>query len=107
MSKSALLKEAKKLEFVIGAGMGAPVAVGHGMSCARVYVVVQAEKADLVAAAAKRFGLIFQKKAHYGYSNALYVGYDTGTGRVAAQGNGIVKAFEAEGIKAYLEFGED
>lgn len=105
--KAAFELEVGRIYQAILAGKGKPVAVPHGMSCARVYVCVGHSMSAAVAKAAKKAGMIFQKKAHYGYSHALYAGYDTGSGAQAAIGHGIVLALEAIGVPAYLEFGED
>lgn len=73
--------------------------------CGRVYVVVSGDRATInaVAAAAKKLGVIFQRKAYYGLRNALYVGYDNADGRALARGEAIAEHLTAAGIPAYSE----
>lgn len=92
---------------IIQQGLAAAPFPMQFMSCARVYVGVPKEHAKGVKAAAKKLGLIFQAKGHYGFTNVLYVGYDNAKGDVAAKGNAIAKAFNEAGVPAYIEYGED
>ena len=69
----------------------------------RIYVVVDKAHARGIGAAAKKLGLIFQMKAHYGMKNALYVGYDNHDGRALARGTRVVEMLKAHGIGAYRE----
>jgi len=73
--------------------------------CGRVYVCVSGDKATInaVAAAAKKLGLIFQRKAHYGLGNALYIGYDNADGRAIARGEAIAESLTKAGLPAYME----
>lgn len=77
--------------------------------CGRVYVSVSGERefVNAFAAAAKKLGLIFQRKAHYGLRNALYVGYDNADGNALAKGEAVAEALKARGFSAYSEaFGD-
>lgn len=99
--------EISKIQAAIEAGQGKPVPAPGAVACCRVYVCVQAANSALVAKAAKGLGMIYQKKAHYGLSHVLYVGYDNAKGDVAAKGQGIVVALQGLGIPAYLELAGD
>lgn len=75
------------------------------MGCCRVYVEIFAGKdralINDIAAACKEVGQIFQRKAHYGMSNAVYVGYDNHDGHALARGTLIADALRSLGIDAY------
>lgn len=81
---------------------------GMYLSCARVYVMVS-DKAHVagIEAAAKALGKQFQKKAHYGFSNALYIGYDNATGQTYGQGLAVAAHLSVCGISSYCDAGED
>lgn len=82
-----------------------PAKIGPTGGCGRVYVSVTGDRATIngVAAAAKKLGIIFQRKAHYGMRNALYVGYDNASGRLLAKGEAVAEALTAAGIPAYMD----
>jgi len=81
-----------------------PVAAERPIGCCRVYVLISSEEAAKdVAKAAKKLGKIYQKKAHYGLSRALYVGYDNMDGMAFARGKAIVGALHAAGIGSCVE----
>jgi hypothetical protein len=73
--------------------------------CGRVYISVCGDRAviNAVSAAAKKLGIIFQRKAAYGMRNALYVGYDNADGRAMARGEAIAEYLKANGIVAYMD----
>lgn len=84
--------------------------------CGRVYVClsgfdmtsmtsrkVDAKIVKAVAEAAKKVGMIFQRKAHYGMTNALYVGYDNATGRELAKGELLARRLTEAGVPAYCD----
>lgn len=76
----------------------------RAIGCCRVYVVLMdKEHAKGMAAAAKRLGRIFQTKAHYNLTNALYIGYDNCSGHELAKATEVVRALKAAGIKCYRE----
>ena len=59
-----------------------------GIGACRVYVsLIGKEHVKGIAAAAKSLGKIFQKKAYYGLTNALYIGYDNFSGSELSRGN--------------------
>lgn len=72
-----------------------------------VYEKVKPEVVKAVAKAAEATGMIFQRKAHYGFTNALYVGYDNATGRELALGEALAQKLSDVGIKAYCDAGAD
>lgn len=78
--------------------------------CGRVYVSVSGcDRATVtaIAAAAKKLGLIFQRKAHYGLRNAIYIGYDNADGNAIAKGEVFAESLKASGIQAYSDaFGD-
>lgn len=98
MSKQAVL-EAVQAAFAVAVQ---PKTGAFG-GCGRVYVCVPKEHATAVAAAAKKLGVIFQRKGHYGLSNTLYVGYDNADGRALAKGEAIAESLTKAGIRAYHE----
>lgn len=71
------------------------------------YEKVKPEVVKAVAKAAEATGMIFQRKAHYGFSNALYVGYDNADGRALALGELLAQKLTDAGIKAYMDAGAD
>lgn len=100
---------------ILTAALVAPYTSARPSGCGRVYVCVPSTtwqgtadqnaqaKADArgIAAAAKKLGKIFQKRSHYGDSNALYVGYDNCTGAELGRGDAIVATLKAAGIDCY------
>lgn len=79
------------------------VSPGRGYGCGRAYVSIDADKATInaIAAACSRLGLIFQRKAHYGLRNAIYIGYDNADGRAIAKSQAFAAELNKRGIKAY------
>lgn len=85
--------------------------------CARCYVTLcRADYSRLTQADARAVlgwananGLKFQRKAHYGLRDALYLGYDNATGLEAARAEAFARALNAlaPGYRASAEFGED
>lgn len=75
----------------------------RGIGCGRIYVSVDKEHARGIAKAAKALGKIFQKRSHYGTSNALYIGYDNCDGRALAQGTTVVNVLKSHGIGCYRD----
>ena len=87
---------------VLTEAFSAPVVRERGIGCGRIYVcVTDKEQAKEVGKAAKALGKIFQKKAHYGLTNALYIGYDNSTGTELSRGTTVVNVLQAAGIKCY------
>jgi len=80
----------------------APVTPEQGIGACRVYVsLAEKEHAKGIAAAAKALGKIFQKKAYYGLTNALYIGYDNFSGRELARGTTVQRILTEAGIRCY------
>lgn len=75
-----------------------PVTPERGIGCCRVYVTVSKGSASAVAKAAQAINKTFQRKAHYGMTNALYIGYDNCDGIELARGTAVVRALQALGI---------
>lgn len=78
--------------------------------CGRVYVSfcgLTRPEVNALAAAAKKLGKIFQRKAAYGFTNALYIGYDNADGGASARGKAIAESFKAAGLPCYVDYGED
>lgn len=85
--------------------------------CARAYVSLSNKdysKLDRKQVAAVKFwakgcGVIFQTKAHYGLSNAIYIGYDNATGLECAKAEAFAAFVNANSdtLKAYADFGAD
>lgn len=90
-------------EATLAAAMAAPVTPERGIGCGRIYVSIDTAHARGVQRAAKRLGLIYQKRGHGGTANALYVGYDNCDGRALARGTKIVEVLKAAGIGAYRD----
>jgi len=86
----------------------APIQIGRGIGCCRVYVVIS-DKAHVkgVAKAARAMNKVFQTKAHYGMSNALYIGYDNCDGLALARANAVAKVFNENKISCYVEYHGD
>ncbi|MGA7122343.1 MAG: hypothetical protein WBY94_19730 [Polyangiaceae bacterium] len=82
----------------------APARIG---GCARIYVTLGGKPSkDLVKhieASCKRLNLIFQRKAYYGLTNAIYIGYDNADGRALAKGEAFAAELTRRGIQAYVE----
>lgn len=95
--EKAMVFEAVKKAFA------APFTPARASGCGRVYVTVPKEHAKAVAEAANKLGIIFQRNAHYGLRNALYVGYDNADGRALAKGEKVAEVLTEAGIKAYSE----
>jgi hypothetical protein len=101
-------KAAAKLNYttILAEALEAAAAAPAERACGigRVYVViVDREHTRGIATAAGKLGRIWQKKAHYGMTNALYVGYDNHDGKTMAQGTAIVATLAKYGIKAYRD----
>lgn len=99
-----LLKSLTKAEVEAAFDVACNAPSGTGPSgCARIYVCiygVDAKTMNLVAATCKKLGLIFQRKAHYGLRNAIYVGYSM-HGREYAKGEAMAAGFTSAGLPAY------
>jgi len=92
------------LNKVLADAFASPIARERGIGCGRVYVVISDKaQAKLVEKAAKKLDKIFQKKAHYGMTNALYIGYDNCDGAALARGTAVVKALKEAGINCYRD----
>lgn len=79
-------------------------------ACARCYVIF----VGLDRAARQRVknwagfrNRVFQKQAAYGFSDALYVGYDNATGIEAGFAEALARALKARGVQCYADFGQD
>jgi hypothetical protein len=88
---------------VLQSAFDAPVTMERGVGCGRIYVVVDKEHAKGISTAAKKLGKIFQRTAHYGMKNALYVGYDNCDGRALSRGTKIVETLRAAGIGCHRD----
>lgn len=99
--------ETNKVVTVLEDAFGATLDPARAIGCCRVYVCLNAKTdrkvVTAVAAAAKKLGKIFQRKAYYGLGNALYIGYDACSGREVARGEAVAAALTAAGIVAYSE----
>lgn len=81
-----------------------PISAERAIGCGRIYVAISdKEAAKNVAKAAKKIGKIFDKRSHYGTSNALYIGYDNCDGIALARGTAVVAALKAAGISCYRD----
>ncbi len=92
------------VEVAIGKALAAPAAGLGPAGCARIYVCVSGvdkKTLNAVAAACKSYNLIFQRKAHYGLRNAIYIGYSI-NGKEYNRGEAFAAALTAAGIPAYM-----
>lgn len=100
------------VEAAINAALNAPVTPRPIMGgCARIYVGVygvDAKTLNAVAAVCKAKHLIFERKAHYGMRNAIYIGYEMGsTGATYCKGEAFAEALAKAGLPATVEaFGD-
>lgn len=79
-------------------------------ACARCYVILPSltrKQVDAVKAWAARESVRFQTRSHYGFSNALYLGYDNATGIEAGKAERFAARLKELGVGAYADFGED
>lgn len=82
----------------------APATPARPSGCGRVYVVLSDKThAKGIAKAAKAMGKIFQAKAHYGMTNALYIGYDNADGYALGIGTSVAAYLNANGIACYRD----
>lgn len=92
---------AEAIEFSMKVAVSIPE---RPIGCCRVYVVItDPDAAKAMPKIAKKGNYIFQKKAHYGMRNALYIGYDNCDGRSLARGTVVVNALKHIGIDCYRE----
>lgn len=79
--------------------------IGPCGGCGRVYVSVSggAPIVNAVAAAAKKMGLTFLRRAYGTSGNVIYVGYDNASGALLAKGEAVAAALTAAGIPAYMD----
>jgi hypothetical protein len=89
----------------LSAAWAAPVTPQAASGCGRAYVCVSGDKATVTAfaAAAKKLGLLFLRKAYGTSGNALYVGYDNGAGRELAKAEAVAASLKAAGLSAYAD----
>lgn len=89
---------------LLASAMSKPIVRERGIGCGRIYVSIS-DKAHAkgIAKAAKKLNLIWQKKSHYGTSNALYIGYDNCDGMALARGTAVVETLRAAGIQCYRD----
>ena len=81
----------------------APIGPPGPAGCARIYVCVHGvdrKTINAIAAACKKRNMIFQRKAYYSLSNAIYIGYSM-HGREFAKGEAFAQALTEAGIPAY------
>ena len=75
--------------------------------CGRAYVCVSRAigraGVNAVAAACKKLGIMFLRKAYGTGGNAIYCGYDNADGRALAKSEAVAAALSAAGIPAYAE----
>ena len=93
----------KTLREAFAAPLVGPV---QGCGCGRAYVCVYGVDKPVMKAfeaAAKALDKIFQRKAYYGLTNALYIGYDNSTGRELARARTVAEYLTSHGIPAYDE----
>lgn len=71
--------------------------------CGRAYVVASGDKAEVTAfaAAAKKLGLKFMRKAYGTSGPALYVGYDNADGKALGKARKMVEVLKSHGVSAY------
>lgn len=88
----------------------APVTPGRSPACGcgRVYVVLSKAPQDrplvnAFAAAAKKLGALFLRKAYGTCGNALYCGYDNADGRALAKAHAVAKVLGDNGIGCYVD----
>lgn len=84
--------------------LATPVRPERGIGCGRIYVAISdKDQAKMVGKAAKKLGMIWDKKSHYGTPNALYIGYDNCDGNALAKGTAVVNALKAIGVSCYRD----
>jgi hypothetical protein len=85
--------------------LATPYTAGRSSGCGRAYVIVTAggdkKLVNAVAAAAKTLGVLWLKKAYGTSGNALYIGYDNGTGGPLAKAKAVAEALTSLGVAAY------
>lgn len=89
---------------ILQAGLAKAIQPAKKIGCCRVYVTFDKADAKGVEKAAANLGKRFQKKAHYGLSNALYVGYDNCDGVAIARAEAIQAEFAAKNIGCCIEY---
>jgi hypothetical protein len=99
MEKAAVL-EAVKAAFEAPVGPAKPAC-----GCGRAYVCVSGDRATVnaVAAAAKKVGVTFLRKAYGTSGNAFYCGYDNADGRALAKAEAVAGVLKAKGLSAYVD----
>lgn len=94
-----------KILEAVKAANAAPFSVGSGPSggCGRAYVVLTADRATVnaVAAACKKLGLMFLRKAYGTSGPSIYLGYDNASGRALAKSRAFAEVLNARGIACY------
>ncbi len=87
------------------AAKAAPFTAGRASGCGRAYVIVSADKktVNAVSAACKTLGLMFLRKAYGTSGNAIYIGYDNGTGGPLAKAEAFATVLSSHGISSYTD----
>ena len=99
-----MLSKAEVLTAVTEA-FSVPFEVSRSCGCGRAYVCVTADRATVnaVAAAAKKLGLTFLRKAYGTAGNAFYVGYDNADGKAFAKAFAVAEELTKRGVPAYFD----
>jgi hypothetical protein len=88
------------------AALAAPVTPGRGSGCGRAYVCLSGldrKASNAVAKACKSLGLMWLKKAYGTAGNAIYIGYDNGTGHSLAKAAAVAESLRSAGVTCYDE----
>lgn len=110
---TAVTKTPKELKAFVLASLkeahAAPSTPQRASGCGRAYVCISADRATVnaVAASCKTLGLLFLRKNYGAGGNAIYIGYDNGTGGPLAKAEAFAKVLNDKGIRCYTDAASD
>jgi hypothetical protein len=88
----------------------APYTVTRSYGCGRAYVCVGSnskKEVNAIAAACKKLGLMFLRKAYGTSGPCIYIGYDNSDGRALSKARAFADSLKASGLRAYDDAVED
>lgn len=90
---------------VLTEAFAAPFTPSRPSGCGRAYVCLTNVKTErkAIAAAAKAAGIMYLRKAYGTGGDALYIGYDNGTGGPLGKADAVAAALTKAGVSCYAD----
>jgi hypothetical protein len=102
--ETAMATKTEVLE-ALTAALAAPYVATPACGCGRAYVVPTGDRAEVnaFAAACRKAGVTFYRKAYGVTGPALYMGYDNADGHALGRAKVVAEELTKRGVKAYVD----